>query len=37
MTNMHLTRLHVEQLRQFRQAYVLNDLTPGSRHSSRVL
>jgi hypothetical protein len=29
MTNMHLTRLHVEQLRQFRQAYVLNDLTPG--------
>jgi hypothetical protein len=29
MANMHLTRLHVEQLRQFRQAYVLNDLTPG--------
>lgn len=29
MTNMHLTRLHVEQLRQFRQAYFLDDLTPG--------
>lgn len=29
MSNMHLTRLQVEQLRQFRQPYVLNDLTPG--------
>lgn len=29
MTNLHLTRLRVEQLRQFRQPYVLDDLTPG--------
>lgn len=29
MSNMHLTRLKVEQLRQFRQAYVLDGLTPG--------
>lgn len=29
MANMYLTRLRVEQLRQFRQAYVLNDLEPG--------
>ena len=29
MSNMHLTRLRVEELRQFRQAYVLDDLTPG--------
>lgn len=29
MSNMQLTRLHVEQLRQFRNAYVLDGLTPG--------
>jgi chromosome segregation ATPase len=29
MSNLHLTRLHIEQLRQFRQSYVLNDLTLG--------
>lgn len=29
MTNMHLTRLRVEQLRQFRQPYVLDNLTSG--------
>lgn len=29
MSNLHLTRLHIEQLRQFRQPYVLNDLTLG--------
>lgn len=29
MSYLHLTRLRVEQLRQFRQGYVLNDLTPG--------
>jgi DNA repair exonuclease SbcCD ATPase subunit len=29
MSNMQLTRLHVEQLRQFRNAYVLDCLTPG--------
>ena len=29
MSNMHLTRLKVEQLRQFRNAYVLDGLTPG--------
>lgn len=29
MTLMHLTRLRVEQLRQFRQPYVLDKLTPG--------
>lgn len=29
MTNLHLTRLRVEQLRQFREAYILDDLTPG--------
>lgn len=29
MSNLHLTRLQIEQLRQFRQPYVLNDLTLG--------
>ena len=29
MNNLHLTRLHIEQLRQFRQAYELNDLSMG--------
>jgi DNA repair exonuclease SbcCD ATPase subunit len=29
MTNLHLSRLRVEQLRQFRQPYVLDGLTPG--------
>ena len=29
MSNMHLTRLHIGQLRQFRHAYELNDLATG--------
>lgn len=29
MTNLHLSRLRVEQLRQFRQPYVLEGLAPG--------
>lgn len=29
MSNLHLTRLQIEQLRQFRQPYVLNDLKLG--------
>ena len=29
MSNMHLTRLYIEQLRQFRQGYELNDLSMG--------
>ena len=29
MSNLYLTRLHVEELRQCRQGYELNDLSPG--------